>query len=162
MAFYVSRQRDTATGRLFVEIAIGGSKKSGPDPLTNKYNGEGKNLVSPKDAVMVSERIFKQWERDYADESKALCITDGTARSIIAFDIEGMKYANLWADKALADLEKCGACTKPMGNRAAFETEHIPTQVFCSEVCVSKRYRDMFNAELPTVAAGKKTKKSPF
>ena len=162
MAFYVSRQRDTATGRLFVEIAIGGSKKSGPDPLTNKYNGEGKNLVSPKDAVMVSERIFKQWERDYADESKALRITDGAGEVVYDFDATGLYCANAWADKTLAGLEKCGACTKPMGNRAAFETEHIPTQVFCSEVCVSKRYRNMFNAELPTVAVGKKTKKSPF
>jgi hypothetical protein len=156
MAFYVSRQRDNESGRLFVEIAIGGSKKAGADPLTVKYNGEGKNLVSPKDAVMVSERIFKQWDRDYADEGKALRITDGAGAWIYDFDITGLKHANTWADKALAALEKCGACTKPMGNRAAFETDHIPAQVFCSEVCVSKRYRDMFNAELPTVAPKKK------
>lgn len=156
MAFYVSRQRDTESGRLFVEIAIGGAKKSGPDPLTNKYNGEGKNLVSPKDAVMVAERIFKKWDQDYADESKALRITDGTGFIIHNFDAVGLKHANTWADQVLTALAKCGTCTKPMGNRAVFETDHIPSQVFCSEVCVSKRYRDMFGAELPTVAPKKK------
>lgn len=161
MAFYVSRQRDNVSGRLFVEIACGGSKKASPDTLTPKYNGEGKNLVSPKDAVMVAERIFKQWDQNYADESKALRIIDGKNITEFAFDKTGIAAANIWGEKTLADLDKCGACAKPMGNRAAFETEHIPTQVFCSEVCISKRYRDMFNQELPLVS-GKKTKKTPF
>lgn len=167
MAFYVSRQRDNESNRLFIEIACGGSKTAGKDMLTKRYDGEEKNLVSPKDAVMVAERIFKKWDQDYADETKALRIVahSGTTTEPLEFpfDAAGLKKANEWADKTLAHLDICGACSKPMGNRAAFETEHIANKVFCSEVCVSKKYRDMYQQELPgSVSGAKKSKKTTF
>ena len=102
MAFFVSRQRDNVDGRLYVEIACGGSKKAGADTLATRYDGEGKNLVSPKDAVNVAERIHKKWDNDYPDERKNLRIVGlSNTNGSICFDFSSadMGKAQVWADK---------------------------------------------------------------
>jgi len=74
MGFFISRQRDGLDNCLYIEIVCGGPKHAGKDILPFKYNSDcdGKNLVSPIDAVAAAERIYKRWQLDYHDEEKRL------------------------------------------------------------------------------------------
>jgi hypothetical protein len=156
MGFFVSRQRDFKSNFLVVEIAAGGPKKAGPDILTARYAGEQKNLVDPRDALNVAERIYKLWERDYWDEKKYLkIIVDSQNIYMLDFSPKGLAVAQAWADKVYATMEKCGSCKRMMGNSALYEVDEIPNMVFCDEACCARKYRDMFGKEPPKISSGK-------
>lgn len=165
MSFKLTRQRDAKDNRLFVEIACGGPKSSGPDVLTDRYVllGEGKNLINPKDAVNIAERVHKKWHMDYPDENKALRIVGIENPLEFSFTKQGIADAHKWADKVVSEMSKCGNCDRVMGSRAPFTVDDIANRVFCSEVCIATKYRQMFGVELPSVKAAKKDKKKlPF
>jgi hypothetical protein len=161
MGFKITRQRDSAdNNRLFVECACGGKKNESPDVLTTRYAslGEGKNLVSPKDAIAIAERIMKAWDKDYFDENKALRIVGLDKPIEFANTKNGLAEAYKWAEKVLTDMATCGNCNKIMGSRTPSEIADIPNKVFCSELCMSSKFRHMFGTELPAVGATKKKK----
>jgi hypothetical protein len=161
MGYFLTRQRDFNDNCLYIEISSMGPKKAGVDILTTRYPGEGKNLVSPKDAVDVAERIYKQWEKEYWDEKKQLRILiDEKTTRIFEFDAKGIAAAKTWADKTLATMTKCKHCSRPIGkNKAIYEIDALPNAVFCDEVCLSTKYRDMFGTEpLKINAKGKKVR----
>jgi len=153
MGYFLTRQRDFNDDKLYVEICCLGPKKAGLDILTARYQGEGKNLVSPKDAVEIAERIYKQWQLDYHDEAKRLrIIIDEKTTRIFEFDAKGIAAAKTWADKTLATMTKCKHCGKPIGHsKTLYETEDIPNAAFCGEICLSIKYRDMFGVEPPKI-----------
>lgn len=158
MSYFISRQRSYPDNLLFVEIAIGGPSKAGKDILPVKYHGENKNLLSPKDAFNIAHAILIRWDRDYADEKKKLKIVGPINTVIYDFTTKGIAAAKLWADKALASIEKCGACNKVMGNRAAYEHDGLANLVFCSEICCAKKYRDTYGVEPPTILSNNSKK----
>lgn len=159
MGYYISRQRYSIDNCLYVEIAIGGPSKSGPDKLPVRYTGENKNLVDPRDAVNNAEKIYKSWELDYADEKKQLkivgIVNGANISTVYEFTTKGITSAKAWADKVFTSMEKCGACQKAMGSRDPYEVEDLPNQVFCTEYCCAKKYRDTFGVEPPRVYSAK-------
>lgn len=158
MGYHLSRQRDFNDNCLYLEIASGGPKKAGPDVLTIRYPGEGKNLVDPRDAINNAAAIYKLWERDYGDETKRLRVV-GEAKPLV-YDCtpKGFAAAKLWADKAFANMAKCGSCSKAMGNKDPYEHEDLTNAVFCNEQCLATKYRAMFGIEVPRVASNKEKK----
>lgn len=161
MAFKVSRQRDGESNRLFVEIAIGGSKNAGPDVLADKYAhlGEGKNLVNPKDAANVAERIYKKWHLDYSDENKFVRVVNKD-NPTLEFDCSAKGFAELqkWADQVIKTMDNCNSCGRVMGAKEPFKLDEIPKKVFCSEICLANIYRHLFGVELPSMSKTKKKK----
>jgi|ERR1700722_2674254 len=159
MSFYISRQRDFKSNTLIVEIACGGPKKASPDILTARYKGEQKNLVDPRDAINVAERIYKLWDRDYFDEKKFLrIIVDSKTNYLSDFSSKSLATARAWANKIYASMDKCGNCNKAIGNSAPFEIDDIPNKVFCTEMCCANKYRDMYGKEAPRVFSAKDKK----
>jgi hypothetical protein len=159
---FVSRQRDAKDNLLFLEIVCGGPSKAGADILPFRYKdkGEGKNLVSPIDAVLCAERIYKAWQNDYPDENKQLrIVNDGPKPIVYDCGPKGFIAAKKWAADVYSSMEKCGGCKKPMGSKDPFEHEDIANMVFCTEVCAATKYRDMFNVEMPAIVSNK-TKKA--
>lgn len=158
MAVYLTRQRDFKDGCLYIELAVGGPSKAGKDILTPRYYGEKMNLVDPRDAVRLAETIFKKWDKDYGDETKRLRIVG--INPIITFDMtaKGIIGAKNWAEKLSAAMKKCAACNKIMGNRSPFEHTGLANQVFCTEYCIAKKYRDNFGVELEKMLPKKKGK----
>lgn len=155
MAFYLSRQRQYPEGFLYIEIAINGKAHAGPDVLTPKFSAELRNFVNPKDAIRLAEEVYNQWSI-YSDEIiKLRIVGKDMAPIILDCNKRGFEAANLWADKVYSGMKKCGNCNKPMGNRDVFETEDISNLVFCSEVCISRKYRDMFGVEAPKIVSNK-------
>lgn len=158
MGFFVSRQRyydgssSAATGPLVVEIAVGGSKKATKEMLAARFDGEGKNLKYPIDAVNIAERIYKQWNLAYADEHKRLCILDPSfkeGRKFYEFNKRGLEEARKWAEITLENMQKCGGCNKPLGNlKNPLSINEFANKLFCSEYCLSKSYRDKYGVDL--------------
>lgn len=158
MGYFVSRQRDFKDSGLYVEIAVGGKVKAGEDILTARYTGEQKNLVDPRDAVNVSEQIFRHWDRDYGDEKKQLRIVGIETPLVFEFSTRGVAAAKTWADRIFANMAKCGNCHKAMGNRDLYEHEDLSNLVFCSEMCCASRYRNIYGVEPPRIASNKQKK----
>jgi hypothetical protein len=159
---FVSRQRDAKDNCLWIEVVAGGPSKAGPDILPARYAklGEQKNFVNPQISIEAAEKIYKAWSLDYADENKRLRIVNAGPNPIVYnCDAKGFAAAKKWADKTLADMEKCGNCKKPMGNKDPYEYIDLGAMVFCTEVCAATKYRDMFNAEMPAILSNK-TKKN--
>ena len=170
MSFKLSRQRYASDNCLYIEIAIG-SKNTSKDILPVRYNkqGEGKNLVDPRDAVRLSKDILKRWNLDYQDENKKLAIvglTDKDGKPIRAvFDFEkDFSAVERWAETTFQSMSKCNSCQRPMSKAVPYEHSDLQGKSFCSEVCLANRYRDVFGKEAPKVAAKKSIytrKKSP-
>lgn len=167
MGTYISRQRDFKSNQLYVELAVGGPNKAGPDKLTVRYEalGEGKNLVDPRDAITVAERLYKQWELDYHDEKKKLRIVnlkDKTTNLPVwlefEFNTKGLADARKWANNTYDSMQKCAHCNKAMGNKTPYQLDDLPNQVFDSEYCLSKKYRDIFGVEAPKAVSNKEKK----
>ena len=162
MGFFISRQRDGLDNCLYIEIVCGGPKHAGKDILPFKYNSDcdGKNLVSPIDAVAAAERIYKRWQLDYHDEEKRLRIIDDKAKHVFEFDAKGLTSAKSWANKVYASMDKCKHCGTILGAKIPFTIDDIPNAVFCCEAHLAVKYRDMFGIEPPSVDGNtKKTKK---
>ena len=167
MGLYVSRQRYYDDNQLAVEIANGGSKFAGKDILPIKFAGEGKNLVSPIDAMNVSLRIIEEWNNAYWDEKKLLSIVNadgkGTKSYIDPHSKKDLEKLERWAQSTYKNMAKCCACQKPISNmNKAYETEDLPNRVACSEICLSNIYRTIFGIEMPRVGSNKdKKQKAP-
>src|ERR1700722_14960014 len=156
MSFYISRQRDFKSNTLIVEIACGGPKKASPDILTARYKGEQKNLVDPRDAINVAERIYKLWDRDYFDEKKFLrIIVDSKTNYLSDFSSKSLATARAWANKIYAILDKCGNCNKAIGISPPFEVDDISKKLFCPKMFGAKKYREIYGKEPPRVFSPK-------
>jgi hypothetical protein len=160
VSFFISRQRDWTQNALYVEISVG-KKNAGKDilPVRYKEEGEGKNLVDPRDAVNIATKIYKRWNLDYSDELKRLRIIDGANRTVLEFSPKGISTAEHWAEKTFTTMEKCAQCSKPIGNRVPYQTDDIGNKNFCSEICCATKYRTMFGVELPSSNLKKVAKK---
>lgn len=149
MGVFTSRQRCFEDNRLYIELACGGPKKAGADILPFKY-GEGKNLVDPRDALKIAIDVYKAWDLQYWDERKSLKIIDGSKVMIYECDAKGFAAASKWAEKAAAAMDKCGNCQKLIGTTSTpIDSDDIPNRVWCSEMCYSTSYRNMFGIEAP-------------
>jgi hypothetical protein len=170
MGFKINRVRDYSDNRLYVEIAC--DKNSAcPDILTPRYEhmNEGKNLVSPIDAVESAVKIGAKWHLDFHDDTKSLRIVqDG--QSPIVFDFHSpsdMKRASAWAQKAAGTMTKCHHCQRLLGtSRLPYEADDMPNRKFCSEACLATVYRTLFGVEPPKIVqkaknAGKLKKPAP-
>ena len=168
MGFKISRQRYAHDNCLYVEIAVG-SKNEGKDILPTRYQkqGEGKNLVDPRDAVRLAKELVKRWNLDYADETKKLSVVglvdkDGKPIKFVAdFSDKDMMQVARWAETTYSGMSKCSGCQRAIGGKSPFEHDDLPGACFCTEVCLANRYRDLFGKEAPNVLskAGKMNKK---
>lgn len=158
MSFFLSRQRDAKDNCLYIEISVSGKKGAGVDVLTPRYPGELKNLVDPRDAINLAEKMAELWEKDYFDERKKLRIVGTSPIQTFDLDSKGITKAKLWADKTFAGMKKCGHCNKAMGNRDPYELDDLVNMMFCSELCLSTKYRNMYGVEAPNVASNKNKK----
>jgi hypothetical protein len=156
MSVYISRQRDYSNDCLFVELAVGGPKNAGKDILTARYPGENKHLVDPRSCIDIAVEIHRRWNLDYGDEQKKLRIVGITTPLVYDFTTKGIAAAKTWADKAFANMDKCSACGRPLGNHAIFEHANLANQLFCAEVCVAKKHRDIYGTEPDKIGTGKK------
>jgi hypothetical protein len=160
MSVYVSRQRYFDDNRLAVELACGGSKYSGKDILPVKFGGEGRNLVSPIDAVNVAIRIIDEWNLTYFDENKSIALVNADGKGIKIYynphDKKDLSLLQQWATKAFNSMKKCGNCQKPISNMSKmYELEDLPNKVGCSEVCIATLYRTIFGVEAPRVVSNR-------
>lgn len=173
MGVKVSRQRyyddTTKTSQLAVELCFG-TKCVGEDMLTARYPSEGKYLTLPEDALKIGLAIHKQWSKDYTDERTFISVVnaDGAA-GIEVFDpmskkeLEKLKKTIEVASK---NMEKCGYCQKPMGNRTPFTNADLKG-AFCAEVCIANKYRNLYGVEIAKDAiddgsgGAKKSKRTP-
>lgn len=166
MSVFVSRQRYYDPNMLCVELANGGSKYSGKDTLTAKFAGEGKNLLSPVDAVNVAIRILSEWDLTYFDEKKYIVIVniDGKGGSQV-YDPHNkthMQRLEEWGKRELNKMPKCGNCQRPIGNvDKAYEIGELPKQIYCSEACMAYSYRHFFNKEPPRTVSNRDKKSTP-
>lgn len=166
MSYYTSRQRHYENNKLCFEIACGGSKSASKDILPFKYDGEGKNLVSPIDAVNVALRVIAQWDLAFFDDKKwiALVNTDGKG-SKEYFDPHSkrdMDRLQRWAETTLKNMSKCCNCQKPISNTTkAYETSDLPNKIACTENCLASIYRTIFGVEMKRVVSNKDKKKAP-
>jgi hypothetical protein len=163
MGFFVSRQRRYEDNRLLVEIASGGSKFAGKDILPFKFVSEGKNLVSPIDAVNVAIRIVEEWHQIYWDEPKNVLLVNADGKdSKQLFDPHSKKdieKLERWAQSTFKSMTTCCACQRPIGNTSkAYETGDLPNKVACSEPCLANIYRTIFGKEMPRIASNKDKK----
>jgi hypothetical protein len=154
MAYFISRQRDYSDNCLYIEIAVS-KKNAGIDVLTPRYVGEQKNLVDPRDAITIAEKMYRQWEHDYFDEPKRLRIVGIPTPLVYDCTTKGFASAKIWADKTFANMKKCGECRKAMGNRDPYEHEDLSNLVFCSEYCASKKYRDTYGVDAGKILSKK-------
>ena len=156
MGYHISRQRDFKSNCLFVEIAVGGKTKAGPDVLTARYPQEQKTYIDPRDTINIAEAIFQKWDRDYADEIKKLRIVGIENPLTYDFTPKGIAAAKMWADRIFANMSKCNACGKPMGNREPYNHNDLVNKTFCSEYCCSNKYRDVYGVEPAKITTGHK------
>jgi hypothetical protein len=150
MAFAITRQRYWDDNQLAVEIHCGGKAKSGPDVLPTKFKSEGKNLLSPVDAVNVSLRIIKEWDHVYFDEKKKIALVSDDGKKVYFDPTNKNDIISLerWAKKTLEKLKSCDHCGRLLGKGKVFEIESIPNRVFCQEICASNTYRTIYKKEL--------------
>lgn len=161
MGHFLSRQRCAKDNCLYVECAVGGPKVAGKDILPPKYEGEQKNLVDPREAISIAEKIYKKWSLDYHDEGKRLRIVGKDMNFVFDFSTKGITAARAWADKVHSGMNKCGHCSKVMGNRDPFVIDDLPNSVFCTEVCLALKYKHLFGVEAPAATTKKAAKKKP-
>jgi hypothetical protein len=156
MGYHISRQRSFDDNSLYLEIATA-KKHIGVDILTPRYHGENKTYVNPVDAIRLAIDIVKQWDKDYGDERKRLKVVGPTTPLIYECTQKGFDAATEWAKRTLADMKKCGnkTCGKVMGSRDPYEHVDLSGLVFCSEICIARKYRDMFGIEIPRVESNK-------
>jgi hypothetical protein len=152
MPFAITRQRYYDDNQLAVEINCGGKMKSGPDVLPIKFKSEGKNLLSPVDAVNASLRIVKEWDHVYFDEKKKIAIVSADGKKTYFNPSEKSDVDSLerWGKKTLAAMKSCDHCGRPIGGSKFIETPDLPNRVFCQEICASNTYRVIYNKELPS------------
>ncbi len=117
MGVLITRQRDFLDGCLYVELCVTGRKNAGPDILTPRFPKEDKTYSDPRDCINIAVEIYKQWDKEYGDEQKKLRIIGTQGTLVFDFSTKGITAARAWADRMFANMEKCGSCCKPMGNR---------------------------------------------
>ena len=164
MGFAITRQRYYSNNMLAVEIACGGNKFVGKDKLDIRYDHllEGKNLVSPVDSVNCAKKIYKSWVAFNGDELKYITISNYDSKGgKLVFDPNSkrdLEKLDKWAENELNNMAKCGHCSRLMGAKDPFETEDLPNKIFCSEVCLSLKYKIIHGVEAPKIASNKNKK----
>jgi hypothetical protein len=154
MGVKVSRQRyyndEAKTSQLAVELCFG-TKCVGEDMLTARYPSEGKYLTMPEDALKIGLTIHKQWSKDYTDERTFVSVVNADgAGGMETFDPSAKKDLDKLKkliETATKNLEKCSYCQKPMGNRSEFSNPDLKG-VFCAEVCIANKYRNLYGVEI--------------
>jgi hypothetical protein len=149
MGYFISRQRYYDKNRILaVEIANGGPKQASPDILPETYEGEGKNLIDPRDAVNVAYKIYKQWISSRClDENVHLVIKDADRSYMLDFSKKGLDTANKWANDTFNRSPKCGSCQRVMNTKKYFLVNGLDG-VYCSEVCCASQYRQTYKKEI--------------
>lgn len=156
MGYHISRQRYRSDNCLYLEVACGGKKNSGKDFLNPRYEGEGKTLTDPRDAINIAEKMHRRWHMDYSDENKRLIIVGLDKPLTFEFTTAGIAAAKNWASKIFLNMEKCGLCLKVLGNREKYQLDDIKNTAFCSEMCAARKYHSLFGVEPPRIAPSKK------
>lgn len=157
MAFAITRQRYYEDNQLAVEINCGGKLKAGPDVLPTKFYGEGKNLLSPIDALNISIQIVKDWDNTYFDEPKMIAVVSSEGKKLYFNPRDKNQILSLqrWAEKTLKDMKSCDHCGRLISKSKFIETSDLPNRSFCQEICASNTYRVIYNKEMPKLTKGK-------
>lgn len=151
--YFVSRQLQWPDGERLVEIAEGGRDYSGPDMLSTKYPGEGREYDDPREAVRVGLEILAAWRADQPEtEGDPIAIgygnTLGMGLPITASEEEQVRA---WAEEEYQSLRKCAECgdiltgskrdwaqiMQPPDNVFAYndDVDEEAKLYFCSERC---------------------------
>jgi hypothetical protein len=161
MGYFLSRQRDLAKDFLYVEIAVD-KKNSGTDILNKRYEGEGKNLYSPIDAVVVARKIMDLWNDELPEESKKIRIAKDSKNYIeYEYTQESLEKLNIWAENVFEGLPKCARCKKifsgrrskiVLSDKSANEVdaniyEKLKSLSLCSLACASSIYKEMLGSD---------------
>lgn len=145
--FFVSRQRVYPQKFLAIEITTNGKKAAGEDILPFNFDGEGKNLIDPRDAVRVAARIYKQWVANRHPDENIFLILKQDKPIILEFSAKSIKYAENWAEKMYNSLPKCGSCNRIVKIKKSCSMK-VLDGYYCSEYCASNKYRQIYGKEL--------------
>ena len=129
--FFVSRQKYWPDGVLAVEIAGGGLDYANPDMLVPKYRGEGKEYLSPIEAVEAAIDICRAWRQDGA---RCTVRHGHTAGFTMPFDACTFKSARAWAKKTEENMDHCAQCGELLG-KERYAPFHDPDFECCSDRC---------------------------
>jgi len=140
--YFVSRQKYWPDGRCVVEIANGGLDYANPDMLNPKFNGEGREYIDPREALMVARQIAKEWKNSNPKleiEIGAGC----TGGFTLPFDGKDNEELDKWAETQYNNLKKCDHCGDVIDNNnknKQFIIQDLEDCVFCSENCAEIYY----------------------